>query len=103
MQKPMSDRRYVFTWIWTIACLLVGPVLFFWVLLSCTPALAPVGGSGCDAACANMVRLTCELGEPPPEGHPCTEVCRRTESGGISFSTPCLARAESCEAADRCE
>lgn len=74
------------------------------IVFSCRPAESPgPGGQGCEPACQNMSRLGCELGRDTPGGHTCVDVCERTEAGGISFSTSCLALAGSCEAADSCE
>ena len=68
-------------------------------------------GSPCERMCANFDRLGCRgkvsgrrLADPTPGGTTCVESCEQIEAAdGISVNPECQARAETCEAADRCD
>jgi len=58
--------------------------------------------AACEAACARLVELGCDAGQPTPEGTTCVQVCEDTERTGWTTMHPdCVAEAASCEEAER--
>lgn len=65
-----------------------------------------VTGPTCAEACAHLLELGCKTGQPTPEGTMCEQVCQNVEDTGlpqIRWPRACVARADTCEAAERCE
>ena len=61
------------------------------------PDVVPVS---CETACANQRALSCEIGQPTPEGHDCVVVCQNLEDGPIAsvrWDLECLTEAASCD------
>jgi hypothetical protein len=82
-------------------------ILVATVLLStgCSPKADPNypdSPEGCAAACEHGRDLGCEFAQPSPRGVACEVICQNAEDEGRMWQTPCLAKAESCEQADRC-
>jgi hypothetical protein len=80
-------------------------------LLACNPLLpepAPVPQQRDDVPCANacsrLRSLSCDEGEPTPDGTTCEEVCRGVnESSAVTWPTGCVAAAKDCSEARACE
>ncbi len=80
-------------------------------LSGCTKPLPPPqppsdwdgGAASCETACERLQLLGCPAGRPTPMGVPCITVCEHVqESGLIEWDLPCVARALTCGATDRC-
>jgi hypothetical protein len=58
----------------------------------------------CSDACSRLRSLSCDAGEPTPDGTTCEEICTYVnESGGVTWPTGCVAAAKSCAEAQECE
>ena len=69
------------------------------------PAPAPDDSSLCAVACRKLAALGCPEAQPTASGATCTQVCENAESGpsGTSFGPQCVAQAESCQLARKCQ
>ena len=58
----------------------------------------------CYQACQRLKALGCPEAEPTAAGATCTQVCTNAETSGVvSFNPTCVARAQSCSLARRCQ
>lgn len=69
-----------------------------------TPAPTPVvtDTQFCDAAEANLIKLSCPEGKPTKRGTRFGDVCRELHENGIFVNPRCLATITSCSAVDVC-
>jgi len=60
--------------------------------------------SPCAKACAHLKALGCDEAKPTPSGATCTQVCANAEASGVvSMAPDCVAKAETCPIARRCQ
>lgn len=81
------------------------------ILTACNPLLpepAPVPQTRddvpCADACSRLRSLSCNEGEPTPDGTTCETICEDTNaSGAVTYPTGCVAAAKDCAEARACE
>lgn len=58
----------------------------------------------CYLACQRLKALGCQEAQPTAAGATCTQVCSNVQSSGVvSMNPECVARAESCSIARKCQ
>lgn len=67
------------------------------------PPPGPDGSATCEDACSNLRTHGCPAGQPTKAGAPCEEFCENAQQGPAPLNLTCIAKAPSCDVADRCE